>query len=153
MHVGRSSLSKLAAFMAKAEVKIAVLVGTVTDDVRLYEVPKLKVCALKFTETARARIVAAGGECMTFDQLATVAPTGATSPTLRFRDSPLLGPRGCSGESGSAGGPCAATDLAEEPIVSFLATGAGAGCCERWSNWGSAGALSRPGLGCLRCEL
>jgi hypothetical protein len=92
--MGRSSLSKLAAFMAKAEGKIAVLVGTVTDDVRLYEVPKLKVCALKFTETARARIVAAGGECMTFDQLATVAPTGATSPhrpeglllLFRFRD-------------------------------------------------------------------
>lgn len=33
------------------------LVGTVTDDVRMYEVPKLKVCALKFTETARARIL------------------------------------------------------------------------------------------------
>ena len=95
----RSSLSKLAAFMAKAEGKIAVLVGTVTDDVRLYEVPKLKVCALKFTETARARIIAAGGECMTFDQLATVAPTGATSshpPQLglilfRSRDPPYAG--------------------------------------------------------------
>lgn len=39
------------------EDKVAVLVGTITDDVRLFEVPKLKVCALKFTETARARIV------------------------------------------------------------------------------------------------
>jgi Ribosomal protein 60S L18 and 50S L18e len=39
------------------EDKVAVLVGTVTDDVRLFEVPALKVCALKFTETARARIV------------------------------------------------------------------------------------------------
>jgi hypothetical protein len=66
--------------MAKDEGKIAVLVGTVTDDVRLYEVPKgMKVCALKFTETARARIIAAGGECMTFDQLATVSPTGTPS--------------------------------------------------------------------------
>lgn len=36
--------------------KVAVLVGTITDDVRLFEVPKLRVCALKFTETARARI-------------------------------------------------------------------------------------------------
>jgi hypothetical protein len=36
--------------------KIAVLVGTVTDDVRLHEVPKLRVAALRFTETARARI-------------------------------------------------------------------------------------------------
>lgn len=37
--------------------KIAVVVATVTDDVRLFEVPKLRVCALRFTETARARIV------------------------------------------------------------------------------------------------
>lgn len=37
--------------------KIAVLVGTITDDVRLYEVPKLRVCALRVTETARARIL------------------------------------------------------------------------------------------------
>lgn len=36
---------------------IAVVVGTITDDVRVYEVPKLRVCALRFTATARARIV------------------------------------------------------------------------------------------------
>ena len=35
---------------------MAVIVATVTDDVRLFEVPKLKVVALRFTETARARI-------------------------------------------------------------------------------------------------
>lgn len=56
--------------------KTVVLVGTVTDDVRAYEVPKLKVCALKFTKTARARIEKAGGECLTFDQLALRAPLG-----------------------------------------------------------------------------
>lgn len=39
------------------EDKIAVLVATVTDDVRLFEVPALTVCALRFTETARARIL------------------------------------------------------------------------------------------------
>lgn len=38
--------------------KIAVLVGTITDDVRLYEVPKMTVVALRVTETARARILA-----------------------------------------------------------------------------------------------
>jgi ribosomal protein L18E len=32
-------------------------VATITDDARLFEVPKLRVAALKFTETARARIV------------------------------------------------------------------------------------------------
>jgi ribosomal protein L18E len=42
------------------EDKVAVVVATITDDVRLYEVPKLRVCALKFTETARARIVKVG---------------------------------------------------------------------------------------------
>lgn len=39
------------------EDKIAVQVGTITDDPRLFEVPKLRVCALRFTETARARIL------------------------------------------------------------------------------------------------
>ena len=39
------------------EDSIAVVVGTITDDVRVYEVPKLRVVALRFTATARARIV------------------------------------------------------------------------------------------------
>lgn len=52
------------------------VVGTVTDDIRAYEVPALKVTALRFTETARARIEKAGGECLTFDQLALRAPLG-----------------------------------------------------------------------------
>jgi large subunit ribosomal protein L18e len=62
---------------------VAVLVGTVTDDVRLHEVPKLRVCALRFTETARARLVKAGGECLTFDQLALERPTGKDCVLLR----------------------------------------------------------------------
>merc|ERR1712123_241097 len=33
-------------------------------------VRKLKLCALRVTEAARARILAAGGEIITFDQLA-----------------------------------------------------------------------------------
>lgn len=40
------------------EDKVAVLVGTVTDDVRLFNVPKLQVACLRVTETARARILA-----------------------------------------------------------------------------------------------
>jgi hypothetical protein len=59
------------------EDKIAVVVGTITDDVRFFEVPKLKVACLKATETARARILQAGGEVLTFDQLALRSPTGA----------------------------------------------------------------------------
>mmetsp|Transcript_5526 Transcript_5526/g.14360 ORF Transcript_5526/g.14360 Transcript_5526/m.14360 type:complete len:188 (-) Transcript_5526:192-755(-) len=77
------SLSKLAKFMEGKESKIAVLVGTITDDVRMYEVPKLRVCALRFTKTARQRILKAGGECLTFDQLALIAPTGAGTILLR----------------------------------------------------------------------
>ncbi len=35
--------------------------------IRLLEVPKMTVCALKFSETARKRIIAVGGKCLTFD--------------------------------------------------------------------------------------
>ena len=47
------------ALSCRQEGKIAVLVGTITDDVRLLEVPKLRVAALRVTETARARILKA----------------------------------------------------------------------------------------------
>ena len=45
------------------------VVGTVTDDQRVLNVPKLTVAALRFTENARARIKKAGGNCLTLDQL------------------------------------------------------------------------------------
>jgi len=77
------SLSKLAKFMEGKEDKVAVIVGPVTDDVRLFDVPKLRVAALRFTETARARIIKAGGECLTFDQLALERPTGKDCVLLR----------------------------------------------------------------------
>jgi large subunit ribosomal protein L18e len=75
------SLRRLAKFVSGKEQQIAVLVGTVTDDSRLYEVPKMRVCALRFTEGARARIEKAGGECLTFDKLAMIAPTGSNTRT------------------------------------------------------------------------
>lgn len=65
------------------EDKIAVIVGSVTDDIRVHEVPALKVTALRFTETARARIEKAGGECLTFDQLALRAPLGQNTVKLQ----------------------------------------------------------------------
>lgn len=77
------ALSRVARFARGKENQIVVLVGTVTDDSRLLTVPKLTICALKFTATARARIVKAGGECITFDQLALRAPTGANTLLLR----------------------------------------------------------------------
>ncbi|CAL9136636.1 unnamed protein product [Musa textilis] len=70
-------------FFALLDDKIAVIVGTVTDDKRVYQVPAIKVTALRFTETARARILKAGGECLTFDQLALRAPLGQNTVLLR----------------------------------------------------------------------
>ncbi|KAI9816670.1 MAG: hypothetical protein M1826_001744 [Phylliscum demangeonii] len=63
--------------------KTVVVVGTVTDDNRLLVVPKMAIAALRFTATARARIEAAGGECLTMDQLALRAPTGSNTLLLR----------------------------------------------------------------------
>jgi len=56
--------------------KLAVCVGTVTNDLRIFDVPKMTLCALRVTEKARERILKAGGEIITFDQLALRAPTG-----------------------------------------------------------------------------
>ena len=77
------SLSKLGKFMENKDGKIACVIGCVTDDKRLVECPKVTVCALRFTEAARARIVKAGGECITFDKLALRSPLGLGTVLLR----------------------------------------------------------------------
>jgi large subunit ribosomal protein L18e len=63
--------------------KIAVVVGTITNDLRIFEVPKMTLCALRVTEKARERILKAGGEIITFDQLALRAPTGKNTVLLQ----------------------------------------------------------------------
>ncbi len=64
--------------------RIVAVVGSVTNDNRLLQVPQgLRVCALKFTSAARARIQQAKGQCLTFDQLAQIAPTGKNVLLLR----------------------------------------------------------------------
>lgn len=80
--------------------KIAVVVGTITDDLRIHSVPKLtvsakwhksclaiahvfQVCALRVTEGARARVLKAGGEIITFDQLALRSPKGQNTILLQ----------------------------------------------------------------------
>lgn len=97
--------------------KTAVVVGTVTDDVRIQDVPKLKVtpgggvsgppplpcvslpyfacvppqvCALRVTRGARSRILRAGGTILTFDQLAMATPKGKGTVLLSggWRDPP-----------------------------------------------------------------
>jgi large subunit ribosomal protein L18e len=101
------SLSRIAgAAKNGGEKKTIVVVGTVTDDVsfttsiyipttvkpeltfhrmqnRLTEVPKANIAALKFTSTARARLTAAGGKCLTLDQLALEKPTGSGTLLIR----------------------------------------------------------------------
>ena len=62
---------------------IFAVVGTVTNDLRVMEIPAIKVCALRFTEKARERIVKAGGQCVTFDQLAINRPKGENVILLR----------------------------------------------------------------------
>ena len=69
--------------MAGTPNSIAVCVGTVTDDVRMLETPKLSLCATHVTAGARARIIKAGGEVLTFDQLALKTPTGKGTVLLQ----------------------------------------------------------------------
>jgi len=76
------SLSRLAT--KQKEGKTTVVVGTVTNDIRLHQVPKgMKLAALRVTESARKRILAAGGEIVTLDQLATSAPLGQNTILLQ----------------------------------------------------------------------
>ena len=79
------SLSRIAKNLkGRTDTPIIAVVGTVTNDNRLLTVPQgLKVTALKFTETARQRIVSNGGQALTFDQLAQLAPTGKGVLLLR----------------------------------------------------------------------
>ncbi|ESW15765.1 hypothetical protein PHAVU_007G100200, partial [Phaseolus vulgaris] len=77
------SLSRLIRHTKGKEDKIVVVVGTVPDDIIVYEVPQLKITTLKFTERARARVDKTYGECLTFDQLALRAPLGQNTVLLR----------------------------------------------------------------------
>ncbi|KAF9109904.1 hypothetical protein BGX27_007007 [Mortierella sp. AM989] len=77
------SISRVARNLAGKEGKTAVIVGSVTDDVRFLEVPKLSIACLRITKSAKARILKAGGEVITLDQLALRAPTGANTVLLR----------------------------------------------------------------------
>eukprot|EP00923_Selenidium_pygospionis_P024960 GHVN01043836.1.p1 GENE.GHVN01043836.1~~GHVN01043836.1.p1 ORF type:complete len:186 (-),score=22.93 GHVN01043836.1:171-728(-) len=67
---GPISIRRVTKLMKGKEGKICVIVGTVTEDQRLYEMPKLSIAALRFSESARRRVLAAGGECITLDEFA-----------------------------------------------------------------------------------
>ncbi|KAJ1680188.1 60S ribosomal protein L18 [Spiromyces aspiralis] len=77
------SLSSIVRYSKSQPNSIVVVVGSVLDDERLLEVPKLTVAALRFSQTARARIVKAGGECLTLDQLAVRSPEGKNTLLIR----------------------------------------------------------------------
>lgn len=79
------SLSRVAVYMKGREDKTVVVVGKILDDERMLDIPKMTICALDFSETARVRVEKAGGECLTFDQLAMRSPTGTDAVLLRGR--------------------------------------------------------------------
>merc|ERR1712119_273312 len=79
------SIARLIRQMRNHEGKTAVIVGTVTDDNRIMTVPKMTVVALHVSEKARERILKAGGEILTFDQLALRSPLGKNTVLLQGR--------------------------------------------------------------------
>jgi len=83
LHRPPVSLSRIVRHTKALENNTVVVVGTITDDSRMLDVPKLSVAALRFTKSARARILKAGGEALTLDQLALRAPTGSKTVLLR----------------------------------------------------------------------
>ncbi|KAB0402940.1 hypothetical protein E2I00_003597 [Balaenoptera physalus] len=64
------------------ESKTAVAVGTITDDVRVQEVPKPKVCSLRASSCAQSLILKVEGKILTFDQLALDSPKGCGTVLL-----------------------------------------------------------------------
>ncbi|KAG8733365.1 hypothetical protein FRC12_018906 [Ceratobasidium sp. 428] len=81
--ISLSRITKETSAYPDAADKVVVTVGTVTDDNRLLNVPKLTIAALRFTRAARERVLNAGGEVLTLDQLALRAPTGSNTILLR----------------------------------------------------------------------
>ena len=81
--ISLSKITKETESTPERDSKTIVVVGTVTDDVRLQVVPKLSIAALRFTRSAKERIRNAGGEILTLDQLALRAPTGTNTVLLR----------------------------------------------------------------------
>jgi large subunit ribosomal protein L18e len=80
-HQSPISISRLARF--SNEGKILVIVGKILNDERNLFTPKMSICALKFSTSARKRILENGGKIITFDQLAKINPTGKDTLLLR----------------------------------------------------------------------
>ncbi|KAH3679898.1 hypothetical protein WICMUC_000641 [Wickerhamomyces mucosus] len=79
------SVSRIAKALGQkgASEKTIVVTGTVTDDNRILSFPKATIAALRFTAGAKAKILKAGGEAITLDQLAVRAPKGQNTLIVR----------------------------------------------------------------------
>eukprot|EP00178_Gracilaria_changii_P013599 TRINITY_DN38404_c0_g1_i1.p1 TRINITY_DN38404_c0_g1~~TRINITY_DN38404_c0_g1_i1.p1 ORF type:complete len:187 (+),score=23.92 TRINITY_DN38404_c0_g1_i1:55-615(+) len=98
------STSRIAyAAKGKKEGTIIATVAKVVDDKRFLDLPKVTVCALGFSEGAAARIRAAGGQTITFDQLAVQRPTGSNVQLIRGRKTARVATKyfGAPGTKGS----------------------------------------------------
>jgi large subunit ribosomal protein L18e len=84
--VSLSQLNKLAEkskLTNKGKDVVFAVVGSITNDLRQADLTGINVCSLKCTEKARERIVAAGGNVLTFDQLALNRPKGENVVLVR----------------------------------------------------------------------
>merc|ERR1712166_1259534 len=84
--VSLSQLNKLAEkskLTNKGKDVVFAVVGSITNDLRQGDLTGINVCSLKCTEKARERIVAAGGNVLTFDQLALNRPKGENVVLVR----------------------------------------------------------------------
>merc|ERR1712080_593212 len=69
--------------------KLVVCVGTVTNDLRIFDVPKFTLCALRVTEKARERILKAGGEISPSTSWPSVLPLARTLFSSRVPARPV----------------------------------------------------------------
>ncbi|AEA39067.1 60S ribosomal protein L18 (nucleomorph) [Cryptomonas paramecium] len=70
------SLSRLICIAKKNTNKIIVVVGKILNDERMVTIPAIRICSLKITESAKKKVLEAGGSFITFSQLAYNNPRG-----------------------------------------------------------------------------
>lgn len=84
-NLSKVSLSRLIRFSSKNFSKTVVIVGKVLNDDRLIKIPKISLCVLEISESARKRILDSGGRILYLEQLASQNPSGKNTLLLRAR--------------------------------------------------------------------